>query len=112
MQRQRPCRHDQRRFVVVLYQEEGFPQYMWLSMMRETLEIIKNIMIRLCCRMLCNVNIRQVDILNRVIRFIIDTIKSDLSKKLSDYLSQYRSVDINTIYSYLDAITSSYIISK
>ncbi|MCF7942081.1 MAG: DUF4143 domain-containing protein [Spirochaetia bacterium] len=34
-------------------------------------------------------------------------------KKLADYFkSQHRSVDINTIYTYLDALVSSFIISK
>lgn len=82
---------------------------------RNTWEIIKNIYDSIVLwDVVQRYNIRQVDILNRVIRFIIDTIGRPISaKKISDYFkSQYRSVDINTIYSYLDAITSSYIISK
>ncbi|MHC1693002.1 MAG: ATP-binding protein [Sphaerochaetaceae bacterium] len=59
-------------------------------------------------------NIRNVDLLNRVMQFIIDSVGSTISaKKIADYFkSQYRSVDINTIYAYLNALTSSFIISK
>ena len=59
-------------------------------------------------------NIRNIDLLNRVMQFIMDTVGSTISaNKISDFFkSQYRSVDINTIYTYLDALVSSFIISK
>ncbi|NCB02297.1 MAG: ATP-binding protein [Spirochaetia bacterium] len=59
-------------------------------------------------------NIRNVDLLNRIMQFIMDTVGSTISaKRIFDYFkSQYRSVDINTIYTYLDALVSSFIISK
>lgn len=58
--------------------------------------------------------IRNIDLLNRVMQFIMDTVGSTISaKKIADFFkSQYRSVDINTIYTYLDALVSSFIISK
>lgn len=58
--------------------------------------------------------IRNIDLLNRVMQFIMDTVGSTISaKKIADYFkSQHRSVDINTIYTYLDALVSSFIISK
>ncbi len=58
--------------------------------------------------------IRNIDSLQRVMHFIIDTIGSTISaKRIADYFkSQYRSVDVSTIYTYLEALTSSYIISK
>ncbi len=59
-------------------------------------------------------NIRDIDLLNRVMQFIIDTIGSTITaNKIADYFkSQQRSVDVNTIHNYLDALVSSYIISK
>jgi len=59
-------------------------------------------------------NIRDVDLLNRIMRFLMDCIGSSISaKKIADYFkSQYRSVDITTIYNYLDALVSSFVISK
>lgn len=58
--------------------------------------------------------IRNIDLLNRVMQFIMDTVGSTISaKKIADFFkSQYRSADINTIYTYLDALVSSFIISK
>ncbi|HPZ16730.1 MAG TPA: ATP-binding protein, partial [Sphaerochaeta sp.] len=59
-------------------------------------------------------NIRHIDVLNRVMQFIMDTVGRTISaKKTADYFkSQYRSVDINTIYTYLDALESAFVISK
>ncbi len=47
-------------------------------------------------------------------QFITDTIGSTITaNKIADYFkSQQRSVDVNTIHNYLDALVSSYIISK
>ena len=59
-------------------------------------------------------NIRDIDLLNRVMQFITDTIGSTITaNKIADYFkSQRRAVDVNTIHNYLDALVSSYIISK
>ena len=59
-------------------------------------------------------NIRNVDLLHRIMHFLMDTLGSPVSaKKISDYFkSQHRAVDINTIYSYLDALVNSFIIHK
>jgi predicted AAA+ superfamily ATPase len=58
--------------------------------------------------------IRNIEVLSRVMQFIMDSIGSTISaKNIADYFkNQYRSVDINTIYNYLDALVSSYIVSK
>ncbi len=58
--------------------------------------------------------IRDIDLLNRIMRFVIESIGHTISaKKIADYFkSQYRSVDISTIYTYLDALVSSYILRK
>ena len=59
-------------------------------------------------------NIRNVELLHRIMRFIMDNVGNTFSaKKISDYFkNQYRKVDINTIYNYLDALQSSFIIYK
>jgi predicted AAA+ superfamily ATPase len=59
-------------------------------------------------------NIRDIDLLNRVMQFITDTIGSTITaNKIADYFkSQQRPVDVNTIHNYLNALVSSYIISK
>ena len=59
-------------------------------------------------------NIRDIDLLNRVMQFITDTIGSTITaNRIASYFkSQQRSVDVYTIHNYLDALVSSYIISK
>jgi predicted AAA+ superfamily ATPase len=59
-------------------------------------------------------SIRNVELLDRIMRFIMDNVGNTFSaKKISDYFkSQHRKVDINTIYNYLDALQSSFIIHK
>lgn len=59
-------------------------------------------------------NIRNVELLNRIMRYIMDNVGNTFSaKSISDYFkSQYRKVDITTIYNYIDALVSSFIIEK
>ncbi len=59
-------------------------------------------------------NIRNIELLNRVVRFVFDNVGNIFSaKKISDYFkSQYRKIDINTIYNYLDALESAFIIQR
>lgn len=66
------------------------------------------------CDVVQRYNIRHIDVLNRVMQFIMDTVGRTISaKKIADYFkSQYRSVDTNTIYTYLDALESAFVISK
>ncbi len=58
--------------------------------------------------------IRDIELLERVIKFIFNNIGHNFSaKKISDYFkNQNRKLDINTIYNYLNALESSYIIYK
>ncbi|MFA5570155.1 MAG: ATP-binding protein [Sphaerochaetaceae bacterium] len=58
--------------------------------------------------------IRDVELLRRILSFIVDTIGNTISaKRIADYVkSQARSVDINTVYNYLEALASSYLITK
>ncbi|MBQ8760930.1 MAG: ATP-binding protein [Bacteroidales bacterium] len=59
-------------------------------------------------------NIRNVDQLERIMRFILINVGNIFSaKSISDYfVSQKRKVDINTIYNYLSALESAYIIRR
>ncbi|SMO35304.1 hypothetical protein SAMN06265379_101209 [Saccharicrinis carchari] len=58
--------------------------------------------------------IRDIELLERVVKYVFDNIGSKFSgKKVADYFkSQYRKVDINTIYNYLAALESAFIIHK
>jgi predicted AAA+ superfamily ATPase len=58
--------------------------------------------------------IRNIELLNRIMRYVMDNVGSTFSaKSISDYFkSQYRKVDIMTVYNYIEALESSFIISK
>lgn len=59
-------------------------------------------------------NIRNVELLNRIVTYIMDNVgKTFSAKSISDYFkSQQRKVDLNTIYNYIEALESSFVISK
>ncbi len=63
---------------------------------------------------LARYNIRNIELLHRVMWFIIDNVGNTFSaKRVSDYCkSQYRRVDISTIYNYIEALESSFMISR
>lgn len=56
--------------------------------------------------------IRDVELLERVIKFVFDNIGNTFSgKNVADYFkSQNRKIDVNTIYNYLSALESAYIL--
>ncbi len=58
--------------------------------------------------------IRDIELLERVIKYVFDNVGNSFSgKNISDYFkSQYRKVDVNTIYNYLNALESAFIIYK
>ncbi len=58
--------------------------------------------------------IRNIELLERVVRFVIDNIGNSFSaKSVADYFKALqRKLDINTIYNYLRALESSFIIYK
>ncbi|MDW7662335.1 MAG: DUF4143 domain-containing protein [Bacillota bacterium] len=58
--------------------------------------------------------IRNVEILSRIVKYVIDNVSNTFSaKSISDYfISQNRKVDLNTIYNYIDALKSSFVINK
>ncbi len=59
-------------------------------------------------------SIRNIVMLERVVKFVFDNIGNTFSaKNVADYFkSQQRKVDLNTVYNYLSALESAYIIRK
>lgn len=58
--------------------------------------------------------IRNVELLERVIRFVFDNIGNRLNaKNIADYFkSQYKKVDTNTVYNYLNALQGAFIVQR
>ena len=58
--------------------------------------------------------IRNVELLERVVRFVFDNVGNRLNtKNIADYFkSQQRRVDINTVYNYLDALQGAFVIQR
>jgi len=59
-------------------------------------------------------NIRDVELLERVVKFVFDNVGNKFSaKNIADYFkSQQRKIDINTIYNYLHALEAAFIIYR
>jgi len=59
-------------------------------------------------------NIRNIELLERVVKYVFDNIGNTFSaKNVADYFkSQQRKVDLNTVYNYLSALESAYIVRK
>jgi predicted AAA+ superfamily ATPase len=59
-------------------------------------------------------NIRNLELLSRVIRFVFDNVGNVFSaKKIADYFkSQRRGIRVETLYNYLEALEESYIITR
>jgi predicted AAA+ superfamily ATPase len=59
-------------------------------------------------------NIRDVELLERVVRFVFDNVGSKFSaKNVADYFkSQQRRIDLNTVYNYLDALEGAFIVYR
>ena len=58
--------------------------------------------------------IRNVELLERVIKFVFDNIGNRLNaKNIADYFkSQHRRVDPNTVYNYLEALQGAYVVQR
>jgi predicted AAA+ superfamily ATPase len=58
--------------------------------------------------------IRDVELLERVVRFIFDNVGSKFSaQRIADYFkSQQRKIDLNTVYNYLNALEGAFIIYR
>lgn len=59
-------------------------------------------------------NIRDVELLERVVKFVFDNVGKKISaKNVADYFkSQNRRIDLNTVYNYLNALEGAFIIYK
>jgi len=59
-------------------------------------------------------NIRDVELLERVVRFVFDNIGNKFSAgNIADYFkSRQRKIDLNTVYNYLNALEGAYIIYR
>lgn len=59
-------------------------------------------------------NIRDTELLNRIIQFIFDNVGSTFSaKNISDFLkSQGRKLGVETIYNYLDYLENAFVIER
>jgi predicted AAA+ superfamily ATPase len=58
--------------------------------------------------------IRDVELLERIVKFVFDNIGNSFSaKNVADYFkSQQRKIDLNTVYNYLKALESAFIIHR
>ncbi|MEL7608317.1 MAG: ATP-binding protein [Bacillota bacterium] len=58
--------------------------------------------------------IRNIELLERIVKFVFDNIGNTFSaKNVADYFkNQQRKVDLNTVYNYLSALESAYIIRR
>jgi len=59
-------------------------------------------------------NIRDVELLERVVKYVFDNIGNKFSaKNVADYFkSQHRKIDLNTVYNYLKALEGAFIIYR
>jgi len=59
-------------------------------------------------------NIRDVELLERVVKFVFDNVGNKFSaRNVADYFkSQQRKIDLNTVYNYLSALESAFIIDR
>jgi predicted AAA+ superfamily ATPase len=58
--------------------------------------------------------IRDIELLERVIKFALENVGNTFSASsiVKYFKSQYRKIDINTVYNYLNALESSYVLYK
>lgn len=58
--------------------------------------------------------IRDVELLERIVKYVFDNIGNSFSaKNVADYFkSQHRKIDLNTVYNYLNALESAFIIHR
>lgn len=59
-------------------------------------------------------NIRDIELLERVVRYVFDNVGNSFSaKNVADYFkSQQRTINLNTVYSYLEALESAFIVYR
>jgi len=59
-------------------------------------------------------NIRDVELLERVVKYVFDNVGNKFSaKNVADYFkNQFRKIDLNTVYNYLNALEGAFIIYR
>lgn len=59
-------------------------------------------------------HIRDVELLERVVKYVFDNVGNKFSaKNVADYFkSQFRKIDLNTVYNYLNALENAFIIYR
>ncbi|MDR3164716.1 MAG: ATP-binding protein, partial [Synergistaceae bacterium] len=59
-------------------------------------------------------NIRNIDMLDRIVKYVFDNLGNTFSaKNIADYFkSQRRKLDIDTVYNYLAALESAFVVSR
>ncbi|MEQ8199433.1 MAG: ATP-binding protein, partial [Clostridiaceae bacterium] len=59
-------------------------------------------------------SIRNIELLERIVKYVFDNLGNIFSaKNVADYFkSQHRKVDLNTVYNYLNALESAFIIQR
>ncbi|MCL2183973.1 MAG: ATP-binding protein [Chitinispirillia bacterium] len=94
----------------------GFPGIHTFDNSEETaLTIVRDIYSSIILRdTIMRHNIRDAELLERVIRYAFDNIGNTFSgKSVADYFkNQQRKVDINTVYNYLNALESAFILHR
>ena len=96
--------------------KEGFPvihtlDYSEESAYKVVYDIYSSVILR---DTLQRYKIRDVELLERVIRYAFDNIGNTFSgKNIADYFkSQQRKIDINTVYNYLNALVGAFILHR
>jgi uncharacterized protein len=94
----------------------GFPAvYTGNFSEQETYRIVKDIYSSAVLRdVVQRLNIRDIDLLERILRFVFDNIGNIFSSRnvAAFFLSQQRKVDQSTIYNYLNALSDAFIINR
>lgn len=94
----------------------GFPVLHMASCDQETaMKIVYDIYSSVILRdVVQRYKIRDVELLERVVRFVFDNVGNKFSAgNVVDYFkSQYRKIDINTVYNYLNALEGAFIVHR
>lgn len=107
---------DTRKLFINYLREGGFPVihtniYSEESVYKIVYDIYSSIILRDTIQ---RYKIREVELLERVIRFVFDNTGNTFSgKNVADYFkSQARKIDINTVYNYLYALEGAFILHR
>lgn len=107
---------DKRKLFINYLRQGGFPivhtsAYSVESMQKIVFDIYSSIILRDTIQ---RFKIRDVELLERVIKYAFDNIGNTFSgKNVADYFkSQQRKIDINTVYNYLYALEGAFILHR